>query len=435
MNDTPIGIVGAGFAGLVAADELTRRGIPVEIYESGPSVGGLGRSFTDDEGFTLDFGAHFITNRLAAALGVSARCRTVRQYGESVFLDGRVRSYPYGLMRHPGFVLSAIKSRISRPSPTRSAADVFRHDYGEALSRHVAEPLLEAWSGAPASDLSPAVADKLSTSLPRTLWLRTAARLTHRAVAIGYCREQPESAGVFHVYPEDGIGTLAEHLATRVAGSIRLNSPVEAIVTEDGKVRSIVAGGEERRVRAAISTAPVTVLPKLVQGTDELSHLARFRYRPMVFVNLRMEGRDLLPNVVTWTPEDRFPFFRLTEAPRSMPWLAPPGKTVITADIGCEVGDPMWDADEDTLAARCVAAMMPIVPDAADRFLGFRVMRTPLAYPVFHLAYEEERREWAGGSGIDGLVSIGRNGEFDHLLMEDLYWRTLRHVHELLRAG
>lgn len=58
-------------------------------------------------------------------------------------------------------------------------------------------------------------------------------------------------------------------------------------------------------------------------------------------------------------------------------------------------------------------------------------MRTPYAYPVFSLDYEAERQDWARGTGVDGLVSIGRNGEFDHILMEDLYWRTLRAMHRL----
>jgi hypothetical protein len=40
-------------------------------------------------------------------------------------------------------------------------------------------------------------------------------------------------------------------------------------------------------------------LGKLVAGTDRLDYLKKFRYRPMVFVNLRLKGRGLLPDVVT----------------------------------------------------------------------------------------------------------------------------------------
>jgi len=34
-------------------------------------------------------------------------------------------------------------------------------------------------------------------------------------------------------------------------------------------------------------------------------------------------------------------------------------------------------------------------------------------------------------TGVQGLVSVGRNGEFDHLLMEDVYWRTVRRIRRL----
>ena len=185
---------------------------------------------------------------------------------------------------------------------------------------------------------------------------------------------------------------------------------------------------------AVVSTAPVHLLATLVQGTDAVRHLARFRYRPMLFVNLRLRGRDLIPDTVAWTPAAQLPFFRLTEAPRSMPWLAPAGKTMLTVDIGCEVGDPLWTMDGDALGELCVEHLRPVIPDVRERYLGCRVLRTPFAYPVFLAAYEEERRRLQRSTGVEGLYSIGRNGEFAHILLEDVYWRTERRVQELLAS-
>ena len=108
---------------------------------------------------------------------------------------------------------------------------------------------------------------------------------------------------------------------------------------------------KRQEVSAVISTAPVNILAKLVKGTDALKNVAQFRYRPMIFVNLRFEGRGLLPDTVLWFPENDFPFFRLTEATLSMPWLAPEGKTIITVDIGCEKDDEFWAMDEEKLTA------------------------------------------------------------------------------------
>ncbi len=143
-------------------------------------------------------------------------------------------------------------------------------------------------------------------------------------------------------------------------------------------------------------------------------------------------GRGLLPDVVTWTPESTFPFFRLTEAPLSMPWLAPAGKTMVTADLGCEVGDSIWQMPDEQLGELCVAHLEAVIPGARRRYGGCRAVRTPIAYPVFLNEYEDARRALQQSTGVEGLYSIGRNGEFAHILMEDVYWRTLARMRRLL---
>lgn len=436
MNHTKntVAVIGAGLAGLTAAHALRRRGVPVVLYEAGEKIAGLASSFRDEEGFTYDFGAHFITNRLAAAVGVGARCRTVRRYGEAVLLGGRAYGYPFGLMRVPRFAASALATRAAAlrgGQEPQSAADWFRGKYGRALADEVALPLVEAWSGAEASELAASVGASIPGSIARTVMLTLARRLTRRAVAVGYSREMPERASVWHVYPDGGVATLCEHLAAGLEDVVRLGSPVEAILTEGDRVAAVRVQGREQPVAAVVSTAPVSALGRLVCGTDRLAHLTRFRYRPMVFVNMRFEGRGLLPDVVTWTPEAEFPFFRLTETPLSMPWLAPEGKTLITVDIGCEKGDEFWAMDDDRLGELCLERLADIIPGARGRYRGCRVLRTPIAYPIFLREYEAERLRFAAGPGVEGLYSVGRNGEFDHVFMEDVYWRTLSKARRL----
>jgi protoporphyrinogen oxidase len=103
------------------------------------------------------------------------------------------------------------------------------------------------------------------------------------------------------------------------------------------------------------------------------------------------------------------------------------------ADLAADVGDDIWTASDESLADLTVKAIEPTVPDIASRVIGFRVMRTPIAYPLFLNAYEPDRQRFARGTGVEGLYSIGRNGEFAHILMEDVYWRTKRRVADVTR--
>ncbi len=432
-SEKPIAIVGAGLAGLTAANFLHSQNMPFVLYEAGAKIAGLAASFKDAEGFSYDFGAHFITNRLADAIGVGAECRVVKHYGEAVWLGGKIYSYPFGLLKIPRMTLSGIKSKLKMNGHApQSAAEWFRKSYGTALADEVALPLVEAWSGAAATNLSAAVGESLPGSIGKTLYLKAASRLTNRAVAIGYNREMPEKASVYHVYPENGVATLCEKLAAGIEDKIKLESPVEEIIVENETVVAVKAKGEIQAVSAVISTAPANILAKLVKGTNALESYAAFRYRPMIFVNLKFDGRGLLPDTVLWFPERAFPFFRLTEATLSMPWLAPKGKTIVTVDIGCEKGDEFWEMDEGKLTELCLEHLTKIIPDAKEKFLGAKVLKTPIAYPVFLNEYEAARRDFEKSTNIENLLSIGRNGEFAHIFMEDVYWRTRKKVSRLV---
>lgn len=435
MNTTkPIAIIGAGIAGLTAANFLRQNNVPFVLFEAGDKIAGLAASFKDADGFSNDFGAHFVTNRLADAIGVGPECQLVKHYGEAVWIKGKSYNYLFGLIQIPRMSLNFIKTKIklfNNKAPI-SAAEWFNMQFGSSIANEVALPLIEAWSGAPAEKLSSAVGESLPGSILKTLYLKISSVLTGRAVSCGYNREMPEMPSVWHVYPNGGIATLCSKLAEGLEDSIRLKSPVEEILVENEKVVAVKVKGEIREVAAVISTAPANILAKMVKGTSALQGVKRFQFRPMLFVNLRLEGRKLLPDTVLWFPEREFPFFRITEVTRSMPWLAPEGKSIITVDIGCQKDDEYWNMGEKTLTLLCLGHLESVIPGVKKRFLGSTVLRTTISYPVFLNEYEKERKDFELSTNVENLLSIGRNGEFSHRFMEDVYWRTRKKVGELI---
>lgn len=84
--------------------------MPFILFEASEKIAGLAASFKDADGFTNDFGAHFITNRLAKAVGVESECRVVKHYGEAIWLNGKATVNPFGLATIPRMSVSFIKS-------------------------------------------------------------------------------------------------------------------------------------------------------------------------------------------------------------------------------------------------------------------------------------------------------------------------------------
>ena len=430
MKDQPVVIVGAGLAGLTAASLLHRHGIPVRLFEASANIAGLARSDCDEEGYTYDCGAHFITNRLAAAVGCSALCQHMAAYGETVHYRRRNYSYPFGLLSSPRLVSSAIatKLKLLAAKPSASVAEHYTNSYGKKIADDIAVPLTEAWSGVAGHELAASVGQKFATGMLRTMYLVMMKKVRRRTLGIGYSGTFPESTSVWHVYPKGGVSAVCDTLARELKSVINLNSPVQVILTDGVGVTGVKVNDECIATSNVISTAPIHVLPKLVQGTNKLDYLKKFQFRAMTFVNLKLDGPSGLPDVVTWTPEKHFVFFRLSDIGKGLPFLVPAGKTQVTCDIGCQVGDDIWNSSEESLARRCLTELESIAPGVSAKFCGSRVVKTALAYPIFRLDYEADRLRFKQGTGIDGLISVGRNGEFDHILMEDVYWRTRRKV-------
>ena len=304
--------------------------------------------------------------RPACSTSAATSSATARRSGSTA----GAYDYPAGLLRVPRFVRSAITERTTAPASRRTitAADWFRHEYGAALADEIALPTRRGVVGRagdralargggqdPERHRRDRRARRSPPASPTAPSPSATAAKRRRARTSGTSTRSTASPRCARSWPAT--------CSTRSGSS----SPVERITVSEGRAVGVRVAGPAGPGRGGHQHRADQRPPRLVEGTDALDRFRDFRFRPMVFVNLRMRGRNLLPDTMTWTPQPQFPFFRLTETPQSMPWLAPEGKTLITADIGAEIGDEHWTMDDAELGELCIEALAEIVPERAPR--------------------------------------------------------------------
>lgn len=256
-----IAVLGAGPMGLAVAYQLARDGHQPVVFEADDRVGGMTASF-DFGGMPIERYYHFHCTSdhdfltVLDELGLGERMRwTETRMG--YWFGKRLQPWgnPIALLRFRGLGMMA-KIRYGLHAFLCTRRNDWRPlDHVEASSR------IRRWVGAEAYE---------------TLWRRlfdykfydyagnlSAARIWSRIRRIGRSRYSlmREKLG----YLEGGSSTLLDALHAdiqRHGGEVRLSSPVQRIVIEDGRVRGVRVGGEHLTFDKVISTVPLPFVPR-----------------------------------------------------------------------------------------------------------------------------------------------------------------------------
>ncbi|EKE43819.1 putative phytoene dehydrogenase [Oceaniovalibus guishaninsula JLT2003] len=260
-------VIGAGLAGLVAAEDLSSDGFAVTIYEASPKAGGRCRSFPDARlGRVIDNGNHLILSGNSAVLDWADRI------GGAHLLETGDAAYPFldlltgtGWTIRPGAGPFGILSRAARPPGIGAAAmarDIARLTAARR-GRSVADtlPLGPAWRRF-WDPMTRAVLNEppetASAALLRAALLRSFAR--------GRAAARP-------VFAPSGLGTaLVDPALARLAArgvDLRLRCPVQTLDT-GRTLRAIHTADGTRVLRSgdvAILAVPPRQMAALLPGT------------------------------------------------------------------------------------------------------------------------------------------------------------------------
>lgn len=289
-----VAVVGAGLAGLAAADALRREGAEVTVLEARARVGGRVWSHPFAGG-VAERGAEFVFP------GDEALRAAVERLG--------LRLVPKGLL------YGAREPRGGEPVPAEEHADAVRR-LGAAAEAAAGGTVVDALAALGASaPVSEAIAARIEVSSAHPAADLDATVLAEAGAGFG----DFETCGV-----EGGNSRLAEALAAPLGDSLRLETPVEAIAWSDRSVR-LVGPGLGLEAGAAVLATPAPAVVRLAFDPPLPARRARVlagvRYGQAAKLHLRLRT-PAPPSAILAVPHRFWSYTQLGADGRPAPFAA-----------------------------------------------------------------------------------------------------------------
>jgi len=468
-------IIGAGPAGLTAAYELGKLGIPATVVESDHQVGGLSRT-VNHQGYRFDIGGHRFFSKVPLINTlwheILGEDFLLRPRLSRIHYRGRFFDYPLkplnalaglGPLEALLVSLSYAKARLAPTREETSFEQWVSNRFGYRLYEIFFKTYTEKVWGIPCSEISVDWAAQRIKNLSLSEAVRNAVFNHPRSKDGALITSLIEQ---FH-YPRLGPGMMWERCAERVAaqgGRIVQGLRVERIRHRHGRVASVIGrtdAGElvELEGEHCISTMPVRDLVRALDppAPDEVRAAAeRLRYRDYLTVVLIVKRESVFPDNWLYVHSPEVKLGRIQNYKSWSPEMVP---DQTRTSLGLEYF--LWDEDEQwtwpearlvDLGIRDCVQIGLIDPHEVE---DSTVVRMPKAYPVYDQRYQSHLatvRRYL--TTIENLQLVGRNGQHrynnqDHSMLTAIYaarnlagehhdvWavNTEMDYHEEVRAG
>jgi protoporphyrinogen oxidase len=233
-------------------------------------------------------------------------------------------------------------------------------------------------------------------------------------------------------YPKTGgIEALPRSFAKNCS-KLTTNFPVRK-VWRDGEQWHVSNGRIVKTYDKIVSTIPIQDLVDGLPGVPEAIRrgVHGLRYNSLVVVMLGAASDSPPPFTALYVPDPAFLFHRLSFPLAFTDEGAPPGHMAVTAEITTNPGDGIHELDDDEICRRVIDGLeaMKLVHRNDVRFR--RIHRTKHAYVVRTFDYQERLTKALEYISSLGIVSVGRNAEFEYINMDEAIRRGLAIVQSL----
>jgi protoporphyrinogen oxidase len=423
MDTRPIVIIGAGMAGLGAADRLRRAQMRYLLIEQQDGPGGLVRTDRVDNYF-FDRAGHFIHTRTPHFAHLIKRCgirfRTFERRS-AILIGGAIVPYPlqYNLWAAPPQIAEAVRRELDDLPMTIDLGlafdEILKRLWGPTLTKHFFLPYYEKMWRVPLSELP---SDWEADFVPRRDPSLIEQGLEKPITGYGY-----NSA---FLYPASGrIGEFAESIAQPHARRLRLKTAVVAVDLAGETVR--LSDGQQVPFSALISTVP---LPTLLMMLGHPAEGSLFRHSNMINLRVGFRGAMLRPEHWYYVPDPAIPFFRVGFPSNVADGTSPPGCCSVSLEYG--IGSQRrLTAGGHELA---VEALEYLASHQTLKWYSIEVVDAYLiapAYVAHRMSTTPRLQNLARNLERHGIYVAGRYGSWDYLSLEQAYlngWQVGKHL-------
>ena len=375
MGTGTVVIVGGGTSGLSAAYTLKKHGIRPIVLEANDRVGGrMGGDRV--EGFCLDEGADFLTPshdvalRLCGELGLNLIPwrLNLAWYRKGRFLLTRPILSPLDVLRNtpaywtlgmlsPGGMATMRKlAKLVKQNPEHlsfgSASRVAELDGEDSILDYLDE------IGAP-KDIRVMLGGFLEMTMSDLGEMGAAYAMTYFAQII---MRAPELA-----VPEKGLGEMTHALAAACDADIRVSTPVEQVMIEDGAASGVVVDGGKIEADAVICATSATKALDILPGLpDEVrGALGEVRYSRGCRVVIGLDSPPLPAGIQgVLYPEDETPL--IVDRSITLPACVPPGKSTLDLLVGRDRAEQLFPLDDDEIKRQLLSEARPKAPPGSN---------------------------------------------------------------------
>lgn len=441
MQNSDVIIIGGGVAGLMAGIELASSGKSVVLLEKEDVVGGQCKTEvlkSNDEEYRFDYGGHrFITNNeylldfvedvLGDELLVAQRSSVIlhnnRMYEYPLNIKNLLKVAPLSLLA--GAFIDTLKIVLKMTKPNdKNFKTWITSRFGKTLYKNFFGPYTEKLWGIKPKYLS---ADWAGQRISLVDLKDVAKKLLfkNKKTARTYAKS--------YRYPKYGFGSLPIKMAKRfedLGGVILTNAQASEFTYDDTKIKSVKTKDNEYFADNIISTMPLNEM-SLKLGFD-----SKLKFRSLRFLCIGLDIEDFSPH--TWQYVSDFDLLptRIQEPKRRSPSMSPKGKSSIMLEIPCNIGDKIWDMNEDELLEIVKKDLNKLKFDIEDKIVDYFSFTTEHAYTLMDVEYNDKRDKTITYlNKFENLIMAGRQGTYRYIFLDTAMETGLMAAQKLLKTS